>query len=472
MTRNPKIEIRERLGEVRSRSPRPVARHRKFPGNAEYAVAAAAHYAQRDDSPRLVIPASRYGDRVWRIGRPDDDLRKYVPGVRAVAGWYIEPDGQIYEAVFRNPIEGMPGGSVSGCIAKYEDDPEIQDPGAYCAAIADQIEPGWRQRNPQISREQSARLLAQNEVVWVVEAEAGDSDPELYDYAVDAYGTFREFYDTQEGAAARYEELVDDYQLVDLAMVRLEPSRRGERRTVLRERNPGRQRNELMVEFRQPRKLVDALRGLGVSQKTARKIVDVYPEGRGLQDATLAALQQLGATEPQAKRIRSAFEVVRVCDEACEARLADGWTIRSPEDAVAILRSLIGRKQQEYFAVILLDSRKRILDVLGVSVGSLAEVPVHPREVFREAVRRGADSVIVAHNHPSGDAQPSRADFALTERLSSVGRTVGIPVVDHIVVTGREHVSLASLGHIPSVSLAAEGNPDDSFLLTGKGIVL
>lgn len=208
-------------------------------------------------------------------------------------------------------------------------------------------------------------------------------------------------------------------------------------------------KNELLVDFRKgPRKrLVEALRELGLSKAKAEKLVDVYPDGRGLDEAGIRALEELGLTETEAKRVKAAFSVVRVCDEACEQR-ATGSTVRMPSDVVGLLRTAIGRKPQEYFAVILMDARQRAIDIMGVSVGSLAQVDVHPRELMREAVRRGAHAIILAHNHPSGSADPSRADLELTERMKEVGQLLGIPVLDHIIIAGPNFQSLASLGYI------------------------
>jgi DNA repair protein RadC len=88
--------------------------------------------------------------------------------------------------------------------------------------------------------------------------------------------------------------------------------------------------------------------------------------------------------------------------------------------------------------------------VRQIAVGSLAQVDVHPREVFRPLVRSGMHSVILVHNHPSGDVEPSDADLELTRRLSDVGRLVGIPVLDHLVVTRTDSISMATLGLLPT----------------------
>lgn len=228
--------------------------------------------------------------------------------------------------------------------------------------------------------------------------------------------------------------------------------------------------NAALLELRETGELEDALRALDVSKKTATKIEQGYPGGRGLEDATDSALAALGATPAQAKRIRAAFAVVRVCDKACERRVW-GTPIRQPSDVVSMFREKIGRKEQEFFAVALLDARQKVTDILGVAVGSLAQVEVHPREVFREAIRRTSHAMIVAHNHPSGDAKPSDADYQLTERLVTVGKQVGIPVLDSFVITRDDSFSMASAGMLPQ-ALQAAANVEDQIVLTGRGLEL
>ncbi len=196
--------------------------------------------------------------------------------------------------------------------------------------------------------------------------------------------------------------------------------------------------------------LIKGLRDVGgVSAKTAKRMADAFPAGRGISQATESQLRHLGASKSQAKRIQSAFRFVDLCDKACERKFG-GRVLHSPTDVADVLRGLLGRKEQEYFVVILLDARQRIIDIIGVGMGTLSQVDVHPREVFRDAVRLGAHSIIIAHNHPSGDAEPSSADVVLTERLAEVGRMQGIPVLDHIVVTRDEFVSLSALGLVPT----------------------
>ncbi len=117
-----------------------------------------------------------------------------------------------------------------------------------------------------------------------------------------------------------------------------------------------------------------------------------------------------------------------------------------PEDVAPTLLADMGSLTQEEFRVLLLDSKNGLLSTEVVGRGGLAHVPAEPREVFRPAIRWSAASVIVAHNHPSGDPEPSPADLDLTGRLVGAGRLLGVPVLDHLVIGRGRFVSLAARG--------------------------
>jgi DNA repair protein RadC len=101
---------------------------------------------------------------------------------------------------------------------------------------------------------------------------------------------------------------------------------------------------------------------------------------------------------------------------------------------------------REAFVSLLLDQKNRVSGVQVVSVGSLCASLVHPREVFKAAILANAAAVIVIHNHPSGDPTPSREDREITARLRACGETLGIPLIDHVVVAADGYRSFAELG--------------------------
>lgn len=116
--------------------------------------------------------------------------------------------------------------------------------------------------------------------------------------------------------------------------------------------------------------------------------------------------------------------------------------IRGPDDVLRVLQPRLRNQNREVFLVLLLNARHEAIGVETVSVGSLNASIVHPREVFQPAILHSAASIILAHNHPSGDPEPSEEDLTITKRLVQVGEIVGIAVLDHVIIAKRGVVSL------------------------------
>ncbi len=122
--------------------------------------------------------------------------------------------------------------------------------------------------------------------------------------------------------------------------------------------------------------------------------------------------------------------------------------VKCASEAASIFMDDLRFERKEHFKTLLLDAKGRIIYVDDVSTGELSMTPVHPREVFNTAVKKSAASLILVHNHPSGDPEPSMEDIALTERLVSVGKLMGIKVLDHIIIGDGEYYSFAGVGMI------------------------
>jgi DNA repair protein RadC len=121
--------------------------------------------------------------------------------------------------------------------------------------------------------------------------------------------------------------------------------------------------------------------------------------------------------------------------------------IRSSADASTLLHTYLADVDREYFVIILLSQKNRVIGINTVSVGSLTASIVHPREVFKGAILSNAASIICGHNHPSTDCQPSREDRAITTRLVEAGRLLGISVLDHVIIGGEgKYFSFADEG--------------------------
>lgn len=117
-------------------------------------------------------------------------------------------------------------------------------------------------------------------------------------------------------------------------------------------------------------------------------------------------------------------------------------TIDSPGDVAAMLMEEMRYYKKEYFKVLFLNTKNEITSTEDTSIGNLNSSIVHPREVFRNAVKKGAAAIIVVHNHPSGNPLPSQNDLNITKRLTEAGELIGIPVLDHIIIGDGIFISL------------------------------
>ena len=189
--------------------------------------------------------------------------------------------------------------------------------------------------------------------------------------------------------------------------------------------------------------MITQLRALGCSSAAAAAIFDAYP-GSSLQSATAVELRQHGATRAAAARIVAAYHLT-----SSTARDASAPVAGSPDAVVRAIREIytIDALDQEHMIAVFLDSRQRVIDLVTISIGTLGRVDVHPRDIFRPALRLSAAAIVLAHNHPSGDATPSSSDIELTVRMIAGGELLGVPVVDHLILArGGDTTSLASLG--------------------------
>jgi DNA repair protein RadC len=125
-----------------------------------------------------------------------------------------------------------------------------------------------------------------------------------------------------------------------------------------------------------------------------------------------------------------------------------GARLSDPEAVAGIVVPLIGAADREHCLAVLLDTKHRALATVTVSIGSIDHTFMSPREIFRDALLANAAATVLAHNHPSGDPEPSRDDERVTRRLVEAGRLVGVEVLDHLVIGGGGWVSLARRGAV------------------------
>ena len=170
---------------------------------------------------------------------------------------------------------------------------------------------------------------------------------------------------------------------------------------------------------------------------------------RGLLHDGMAALARLEAADLQplgrgrARRLLAAVELGR---RVAAAWPPPGWRIRTPADLAARLLPAMGHLEREELRSVLLNTKNVVTGMVTVYAGNLAGSPVRIGEVFRDAVRRQAASMVVVHNHPSGDPSPSAEDLRITREMAEAGRLLDIDLLDHLVIGHGRWVSLRALG--------------------------
>lgn len=123
-------------------------------------------------------------------------------------------------------------------------------------------------------------------------------------------------------------------------------------------------------------------------------------------------------------------------------------TVHSPQNGFDLMKQFLGDVDREHFIVMCLDTKNQPTSLNVCHIGSLNSSLVHPREVFKAAVLSNAASIMVGHNHPSGNSEPSEADFNMTKRLVEAGEIMGIEVLDHIVMGDQEYTSFKEEGYM------------------------
>lgn len=180
------------------------------------------------------------------------------------------------------------------------------------------------------------------------------------------------------------------------------------------------------------------------AQGIARELLDGCGGLEALVRAPLRQLEAIAGLGPA--KSASLIAVGELAIRLASAPLPRREAIRSPEDVHRHLLPRLRLAQRESFRVLLLDGRHRLIGEEEVSVGTLTASLVHPREVFREAIRVAAAAVLLVHNHPSGDPSPSAEDRTVTARLRAAGELIGIQVVDHVIVAEGGHYSFREAG--------------------------
>ena len=155
-----------------------------------------------------------------------------------------------------------------------------------------------------------------------------------------------------------------------------------------------------------------------------------------------------GIGSSKAVQIMASIELGKRVSQSLVLKKSEIQTVATPEDCFALLGNEMKYLKQEHFVVLSLDVKQRLIAKDTVFIGALNMSLVHPREVFRAAVKRTADSIICVHNHPSGSVEPSLPDIMMTKQLMEASLTMDIPLLDHVIIGGNDYSSLKAYGHM------------------------
>nr|WP_029424967.1 DNA repair protein RadC [Alkalibacillus haloalkaliphilus] len=165
-----------------------------------------------------------------------------------------------------------------------------------------------------------------------------------------------------------------------------------------------------------------------------------------LRDASINELTSInGIGVAKAVQLMAALEIGK---RIHTYKTSDQYVIKSPEDGANFLMEDLRGLKQEHFVALYLNTKNQIIHRRTIFIGSLNSSIVHPREVFKEAIKHSAASVICAHNHPSGDPSPSNEDVHVTRRLYESGKVVGIELLDHLVIGDHKYISMKEKGYL------------------------
>ncbi len=188
--------------------------------------------------------------------------------------------------------------------------------------------------------------------------------------------------------------------------------------------------------------IIELLLSLGTPRKdckrSAKEAIANFKGLTGVLDSTLEELQQVKGIGPSNAFGIKLFQAIS--ERYTKEKITPNILLNSPQLIFEYLKERIGKEKKEHFTILCLDTRNNLI-IEEVSIGTLNASLVHPREVFKKAILNNSAHVLVAHNHPSGDPEPSEDDLEITKRLVDGGKILGIEVIDHIIVAKNGFIS-------------------------------
>ncbi len=195
--------------------------------------------------------------------------------------------------------------------------------------------------------------------------------------------------------------------------------------------------------------IVELLLTLGTPRKDckqiAKKAIEEFRNLKGVLDADKTELITIKGIGPSNVMGLTLFKAI--LERYSKEKISPKILLNSPELVAEYLQAKIGSKKEEHFVILYFDTRNKLINE-EISIGTLNASLVHPREVFKKAIKDNAAQIIIAHNHPSGDPKPSEEDISTTKRLIETGKLVGISIIDHLVITSNEYFSFKGKGII------------------------
>lgn len=205
------------------------------------------------------------------------------------------------------------------------------------------------------------------------------------------------------------------------------------------EERPRERLQKLGSEFLSAQELLAVILGRGVSGEsvlvTSQKILSKFGSLSALKEASMEDLRNIkGLGLAKSAQIQACIEIARRINQQNGISNRRKNSVVSSKDVYNLVRSKIKNYSKEHFLVLSFDSRNRILGIDTIAVGNLNTNLVHPRETFEAAIRRHAAKIIIVHNHPSGDTEPSKEDLEITHQIAKAGKIMGIEVLDHLII--------------------------------------
>ena len=202
------------------------------------------------------------------------------------------------------------------------------------------------------------------------------------------------------------------------------------------------------VESLSLQELLSLIFGRGVRGESviniSQKLLTTFDSLNKLSEASIEELKEIkGIGLAKACQLKACFEISRRLKNEEKLSQNKNKIIYSPKDIFQLLKEKVINFHKEYFIVVSLDNRNKVISIDTVSIGILNSSLIHPRETFEIAIKNHAASIILCHNHPSGELKPSKDDIIITENLVKAGKILGIEIFDHIIITKKKYFSFA-----------------------------